>query len=219
MLLLRSSRSIFSIARNNKLQLAALPQLARGVVAASTPVGAFAGAARLQQSEKRQEKRFTTRSAQMAAAATETEELPEIQQEEHKQPPHPSTPQQKFRKDYAPPPYLVSNVHLNFDLREDVSTVTSRLHMLPNYGQLAAGAARPALTLDGRKDVKLVSVTVAGKKLEAGEYELTEKTLSLSGLPEGEFEIVIVTELKPQDNTLLEGLYKSSGNYCTQPPG
>ena len=32
----------------------------------------------------------------------------------------------------------------------------------------------------------------------------------------GEFEIVIVTELKPQDNTLLEGLYKSSGNYCTQ---
>ncbi|KAG2426656.1 hypothetical protein HXX76_012967 [Chlamydomonas incerta] len=152
----------------------------------------------------------------MAAAATETEEIPEIQQEEHKQPPHPSTPQQKFRKDYAPPPYLVSHVALNFDLRDDVSTVTSKLHMLPNYGQLAAGSARPPLTLDGRKDVKLVAVAVAGKKLEAGAYELTEKSLKLSGLPEGEFELEIVTELKPQDNTMLEGLYKSSGNYCTQ---
>lgn len=26
----------------------------------------------------------------------------------------------------------------------------------------------------------------------------------------------IETELKPQDNTSLEGLYKSSGNFCTQ---
>jgi hypothetical protein len=26
----------------------------------------------------------------------------------------------------------------------------------------------------------------------------------------------VTTELKPQDNSLLEGLYKSGGNYCTQ---
>ena len=32
----------------------------------------------------------------------------------------------------------------------------------------------------------------------------------------GEFGVEVVTELKPQDNTLLEGLYKSSGNYSTQ---
>lgn len=48
------------------------------------------------------------------------------------------------------------------------------------------GAAPPPLVLDGRKDVKLVSVAVAGRKLEAGEYQLTDKTLTLSGLPEGE---------------------------------
>ncbi len=28
--------------------------------------------------------------------------------------------------------------------------------------------------------------------------------------------MTITTELKPQDNSLLEGLYKSSGNFCTQ---
>jgi len=26
----------------------------------------------------------------------------------------------------------------------------------------------------------------------------------------------VTTALKPQDNSLLEGLYKSGGNYCTQ---
>lgn len=35
----------------------------------------------------------------------------------------------------------------------------------------------------------------------------------------GEFEVCITTELKPQDNSLLEGLYKSSGNFCTQVRG
>ena len=30
------------------------------------------------------------------------------------------------------------------------------------------------------------------------------------------FVLRVVTEIRPQDNTLLEGLYKSSGNFCTQ---
>lgn len=38
----------------------------------------------------------------------------------------------------------------------------------------------------------------------------------LQGLPTGPFDVEIVTEIKPQDNSLLEGLYKSSGNFCTQ---
>lgn len=32
----------------------------------------------------------------------------------------------------------------------------------------------------------------------------------------GDVEVEIVTHIKPQENTLLEGLYKSGGNYCTQ---
>lgn len=42
---------------------------------------------------------------------------------------------------------------------------------------------------------------------------------ALQGLPAGPLEVEIVTEIKPQDNSLLEGLYKSSGNYCTQVSG
>ena len=40
--------------------------------------------------------------------------------------------------------------------------------------------------------------------------------MSVSGLPAGEFELSITTAIKPQDNTLLEGLYKSGGNFSTQ---
>ena len=47
-------------------------------------------------------------------------------------------------------------------------------------------------------------------------YELTDKSLTLLSPPAGPFELEVVTALKPQDNSLLEGLYKSSGNYCTQ---
>merc|ERR1719199_1483795 len=43
-------------------------------------------------------------------------------------------------------------------------------------------------------------------------------TLASSAIPAGteSFKLSVVTEIRPQDNTLLEGLYKSSGNFCTQ---
>lgn len=68
-------------------------------------------------------------------------------------------PQAIFRKDYTPPPYLVDTVHLNFNLNEDVTHVTSKLALKPNY---TPNGSRPALTLNGRPDVKLVEVRLAG---------------------------------------------------------
>jgi aminopeptidase N len=47
-------------------------------------------------------------------------------------------------------------------------------------------------------------------------YEVTPKSLTLLAPPAGPFELEVVTAIKPQDNSLLEGLYKSGGNYCTQ---
>lgn len=35
-------------------------------------------------------------------------------------------------------------------------------------------------------------------------------------LPAGEFDLEIATDLHPEQNTSLEGLYKSGGNFCTQ---
>ena len=50
-------------------------------------------------------------------------------------------------QDYKPTPYLVEHVHLDFLLNEDKSTVTSKLHMTPNYGD---ASTPPKLELDGK---------------------------------------------------------------------
>lgn len=54
----------------------------------------------------------------------------------------------------------------------------------------------------GRKDIKLVTVKVAGKELQSSEYELTDKKLTLSSLPAGEFEVEIEVDIKPQVSPL-----------------
>lgn len=58
--------------------------------------------------------------------------------------------------DYAPPPFWIERVHLDFILNEDVTHVHSTLHLKPNYSTSTA----PPLTLNGRKDVKVVSLKV-----------------------------------------------------------
>lgn len=57
---------------------------------------------------------------------------------------------------------------------------------------------RIAVMVAGRKDIKLLTVKVAGKELQPSEYDLTEKLLTLSKLPKGEFEVEIKVDIKPQ---------------------
>ena len=70
--------------------------------------------------------------------------------------------------------------------------------------------------LAGRKDLKLVSVKVAGKQLSSGQYQVTDKHLVIEGLPSGNFDLEVEVDVKPKENTSLEGLYNSSGTFCTQ---
>jgi hypothetical protein len=120
-------------------------------------------------------------------------------------------PREMFRKDYKPPPYNIDTIYLNFVLNEDVTRVESKMRMLPN-------GSKAELFLNGRKDVELVSVAVDGGTLGSDSYALTANglTLPVEALPDGEFDLEIVTHIKPQENSLLEGLYKSGGNFCSQ---
>ncbi|KAL4441019.1 hypothetical protein ABPG77_010450 [Micractinium sp. CCAP 211/92] len=121
-------------------------------------------------------------------------------------------PVEHFRKDYKPPSHLVDTIHLNFILNEGATRVESRMRVLPNH----AAGERPSLFLDGREDVKLVAVKINGEALPADAYEVAPKGLTIKSPPEGEFELEIHTDVHPEQNTSLEGLYKSGGNYCTQ---
>lgn len=91
-------------------------------------------------------------------------------------------------------------------------------HMLPLLHSTPSVAARalPYLTLQLYRCFTHVFCRRAGQAVPESGYEVTPKSLTLLCPPAGPFELEVVTAIKPQDNSLLEGLYKSGGNYCTQ---
>jgi aminopeptidase N len=70
------------------------------------------------------------------------------------------------------------------------------------------------LELSGEK-LELGAIQIDGKAVTAERYEVSAEGLKLFAMPES-CQLSIETFIRPQENTSLEGLYKSSGNYCTQ---
>lgn len=119
-------------------------------------------------------------------------------------------PKEVFLKDYKSPDYYFDKVDLKFILGEDKTTVYSNISVFPRI----EGCASP-LVLDGQ-ELKLISVKVNSKELKEGDFQLDSLHLILLSPPSGKFILEIFTEICPQKNTSLEGLYQSSGNFCTQ---
>jgi aminopeptidase N len=111
-----------------------------------------------------------------------------------------------FLKDYKSPAYSVDSVHLDFHLNEDFCRVQARSKMKRLRDE--------SLELNG-VDLDLISVKVDGRALDAHEYDQTPELLILKNLPE-HFTLEVETRLEPQNNTSLEGLYKSGSIFCTQ---
>lgn len=116
-----------------------------------------------------------------------------------------------YLKDYKPPVYQVENLNLKFELGDEFTLVTNTAH----YQRDSIDSTNTLLALDG-EDLELISVQLDGRSLQVGQdYHLTAEGLQVLNMPErGTLEIV--TRIYPQKNTALEGLYQSSGNFCTQ---
>ncbi|MFW6094584.1 MAG: M1 family aminopeptidase, partial [Pseudomonadota bacterium] len=113
-------------------------------------------------------------------------------------------------EDYRSPDYRTRETDLTFDIRDGETVVTSRLRV-----ERADGAPSDApLILDGR-DLALESVAVNGATVNSNQYQVDDRSLTLFDVPEAA-EIEVVTRIHPEQNTALEGLYKSGGMYCTQ---
>jgi len=115
-----------------------------------------------------------------------------------------------YLKDYLPPAYWIDQTELDFELFEDHALVTSRLHLSRNDD--ADGNAE--LMLHGQ-DIELLEVSLDGRVLGAGEYNVTPGSLTIADVP-AQFVLQCRTRLLPQENTSLEGLYKSRTMFCTQ---
>ena len=120
----------------------------------------------------------------------------------------PVSPPTVYLEDYTPPDYLVDTVSLRFELNERDTIVDARLLMRRN------GDHQRALQLPGA-DLVLEQLRLDTEPVDRSRYRIDGDFLSIDDVP-AQFSLEIRTRLRPQDNTALEGLYKSSGNFCTQ---
>ena len=121
----------------------------------------------------------------------------------------PEPPKAIFRSDYAPPPYTITDVKLRFELGENSTTVTSTM-------QVSSLSGDAPLELVG-EELKLLNAKLNGEELPEGTYTADASGFSMAAPPQGApFTLELTTEIHPESNTKLEGLYKSSGNFCTQ---
>jgi len=112
--------------------------------------------------------------------------------------------------DYKVPDFFIDKTELNFQLGELATIVTSRLVMRRN----PEGVLNAPLVLNGEQ-LELKQLMLDGIILTPESYRLDAVSLTLDNLPD-QFEIQCTTLIKPQKNTSLDGLYKSSGMFCTQ---
>jgi aminopeptidase N len=113
--------------------------------------------------------------------------------------------------DYRPPDWLVETVELDVRLDPTATRVRATLALKPN----PAATAPSPLVLDGEKLV-LAGLTIDGEALPAERFVATEDRLTIAQPPQHPFRLEIETVVDPSANTELSGLYRSSGNYCTQ---
>lgn len=125
-------------------------------------------------------------------------------------------------KDYQLPNYLIEHTHLHFVLTQEFTRVKSRLLFKANPG--VASSVLQELKLDG-VELKLIALSIDGNELQESSYQVSQEGMSISlekhfsslgvAIPE-QFELGCETEIYPQSNTSLEGLYRSRTMYCTQ---
>lgn len=116
----------------------------------------------------------------------------------------------KYLADYQPPHFLVETIDLRFVLHPTQTRVYSRLTIKRNPAVLAFNI----LTLMG-EELVLHSVAVNGVLLSDADYQCNNEQLLLT-IEQNSAVIEIETEINPQANSRLEGLYLSDGVFCTQ---
>ncbi len=124
-----------------------------------------------------------------------------------------------YLKDYQPPEFLIESTTLRFDLFEDHALVVAELAFRKNPDSVISNP--DSLQLHGER-LELQSLLLDDKALAETDYSVDEESLTINGLaeilgkPAESFTLICHTRIEPQNNTTLEGLYKSRKMFCTQ---
>ena len=111
-----------------------------------------------------------------------------------------------YLNDYKPAPYRITSCELEFDIFDEKTVVRNTMQVECLHHE--------PLILDGEM-LELDALYCDGRVLDPDDYELTNTALTIAELPE-KCELKVVTTLYPDENTALEGLYRSGEILCTQ---
>ncbi|MBN2782024.1 MAG: aminopeptidase N, partial [Campylobacterales bacterium] len=112
-----------------------------------------------------------------------------------------------YLKDYKKPDFTISGVELTFELFEEFTQVTNvmKIKKLSDANDLTLYTI----------DLELVEIWLNDLKLKDTRYFVDGEHLVIKNVP-SEFSVKIINKIYPQNNTELEGLYKSGTIFCTQ---
>ena len=117
-------------------------------------------------------------------------------------------PQPIYREDYEPSTHLIKTTELDFNLGDDETIVESKIVF---YKNPLVTRSVDELFLNG-ESLELLSIKVDGL---SANYELKDDGLFLLNPPD-KFVLEVKVKIHPESKTDLNGLYQSSGNFCTQ---
>ncbi|CAL7962975.1 Aminopeptidase N [Gammaproteobacteria bacterium] len=115
-----------------------------------------------------------------------------------------------YRRDYTAPTHWIDEIDLRIELGEERTVTVAKSHIRINPDVKKVDQ----LVLNGEEQT-LRYIKINDQQLVSSQYELGEKTLTLKNIPD-RFTLEIQTEIKPQENTALMGLYKSNDLFCTK---
>ena len=113
-----------------------------------------------------------------------------------------------YRKDYQAPAFGIETVHLQVQIEEGRTRVTATLEMMRQQP-----GAMP-LVLDGEQ-LSLEWIEIDGARLEPSQYDVTDTQLVIASVSD-RFSLRTSVVISPEENTSLEGFYRSQSAYCTQ---
>ncbi|HEX7328429.1 MAG TPA: aminopeptidase N [Casimicrobiaceae bacterium] len=119
----------------------------------------------------------------------------------------------RHRLDYRPPAFLVDTIDLTLELDPAATLVRSRLAVRRNPAAAAIDRNAP-LVLDC-EDQDAIEVSIDGRAPGPGVGTIAPGSITLRNVSDAAT-IEIHSRNAPATNTALEGLYVSSGVFCTQ---
>lgn len=113
-----------------------------------------------------------------------------------------------YLKDYKKPAFEIEKCELLFELFEEQTTVTNEMTI-----QRIDDATKD-ISLD-TMELELQELWLNDLKLKETRYEVKDEKLTVFNVPNS-FTLKVKNRIYPQNNTELEGLYKSGSIFCTQ---